>query len=68
MLVEDRRVVLVAEGSGGVVGVADVVVVASLLDGGVPHAILDNLVVDVSHRGHGIGRALISGVRRAGSP
>lgn len=65
ILAEDRRVVLVAEGSGSVAGVADVVVVASLLDGGVPHAVLDSLVVDAPCRGRGIGRALVSGVRRA---
>lgn len=40
-------------------------VIASLLDGAVPHAVLDNLVVDAPYRGRGIGRMLINGVRRA---
>jgi GNAT superfamily N-acetyltransferase len=65
MLADKRRVVLVAEGGGGVVGVADLVVVIGLLDGVVPHGVLDNLVVDAPRRGLGVGRALIAGVRRA---
>jgi GNAT superfamily N-acetyltransferase len=44
---------------------AHMLVIASLLDGGVPHAVLDNLVVDAPYRGRGIGRMLAHGVRRA---
>jgi GNAT superfamily N-acetyltransferase len=48
-----------------VVGIADLVLVRSLLDGAVPHAVLDNLVVDARSRGKGIGRSLIAGARTA---
>jgi GNAT superfamily N-acetyltransferase len=65
MLAEARRVVLVADVGGPVVGIADLVVVSSLLDGAVPHAVLDNLVVDARARRKGIGRLLISGARTA---
>jgi ribosomal protein S18 acetylase RimI-like enzyme len=41
------------------------VVVSSLLDGAVPHAVLDNLVVDARNRRKGIGRSLISSARTA---
>lgn len=65
MIVDERRIVLVAEHGGGVVGIADLVVVTSLLDGAVPHGLLDNMVVDVAHRGKGFGKALIGAVRCA---
>jgi GNAT superfamily N-acetyltransferase len=63
MLAEDRRTVLVAESRGRVVGIADLVVVTSLLDGAVPHAVLDSLVVDVRSRGNGIGTSLLTAAR-----
>jgi GNAT superfamily N-acetyltransferase len=50
--------VLVVLRGNAVVGVVDVVIVPSLLDGVVPHAIVDALVVDDEVRGEGIGRAL----------
>jgi len=65
MIVDDRRVILIAEHNGGVVGIADLVVVMGLLDGAVPHGLLDNMVVDAAHRGEGVGKTLISAVRCA---
>jgi GNAT superfamily N-acetyltransferase len=65
ILSDDRRIVLVADGTGGVVGLTDVVVIRSLLDGAVPHAILDGIVVDARARGQGIGRSLIDSARAA---
>jgi GNAT superfamily N-acetyltransferase len=65
MLGDDRRIVLVAEGNHGVIGHADVVVVTSLLDGAVPHGVVDSLIVDAPYRREGVGRTLIDGVRRA---
>jgi GNAT superfamily N-acetyltransferase len=65
MIADERRVVLVAEQDGWVVGIADLVVVTSLLDGAVPHGLLDNMVVDAAHRGQGVGTALIGAVRSA---
>jgi GNAT superfamily N-acetyltransferase len=60
ILSQDQRIVLVADARGPLVGIADLVLVTSLLDGAVPHAVLDNLVVDKDVRGNGIGRSLIA--------
>jgi GNAT superfamily N-acetyltransferase len=65
MVVDERRVVLVAEHGGGVIGLADLVVVTSLLDGAAPHGLLDTMVVDAVHRGQGVGTMLIRAVRAA---
>ena len=63
IIADDRRVVLVAENSGGVVGIADLMLMRSLLDGAIPHAVLDSLVIDARSRGKGIGRSLMAGAR-----
>ncbi|MEV6638377.1 GNAT family N-acetyltransferase [Actinoplanes sp. NPDC051470] len=65
MVVDERRIVLVAEHGGGVIGIADLVVLTSLLDGAAPHGLLDNMVVDAAHRGQGAGTMLIRAVRAA---
>ena len=65
IVADERRVVLVAEYGGVVVGVVDLVVVTALVDGAVPHGLLDSMVVDAAHRGQGVGQALIGAVRCA---
>jgi GNAT superfamily N-acetyltransferase len=45
-----------------VVGIADLVVVTSLLDGALPHGILDTLVVDHTLRGRHVGSSLITAI------
>ena len=59
ILADERRVLLVADDAGALIGLVDVVVVQTLLDGCVPHAIIDGLVVEKRLRGTGVGRALI---------
>jgi GNAT superfamily N-acetyltransferase len=54
-----RRITVVAELDDMVIGLADVLVVPTLLDGVRPHGIVDVLVVDADVRGRGIGKALM---------
>lgn len=57
LLVDPRRLVLVAEQHGRAVGWVEVVLQESVVDPG--RAVLTGLVVDEELRGHGIGRRLV---------
>jgi GNAT superfamily N-acetyltransferase len=66
MLADDRVHLLVAEDNGGVVATATVVIVPNLTHNGQPWAQVENVVVDESVRGTGVGRAIMDEcVRRA---
>ncbi|WP_419992713.1 GNAT family N-acetyltransferase [Streptomyces boninensis] len=65
LLDQDHRIVLVATAQQEVIGIADLVLVISLLDGTAPHAILDYLVVSDRYRNQGVGKALIAAVADA---
>lgn len=54
----ERRVVLVAEQEGSVVGMATVQLVVSTAEGG-PAGLVEDLVVDPAHRWRGTGRRLV---------
>ena len=56
------RAVLVAQMGDGVVGTADLVVVANLTHGGAPWAIVENVVVDERARRRGVARGLMQEV------
>jgi GNAT superfamily N-acetyltransferase len=57
---DERQTLLVAESDGFVAGTASVVVVANLSHIGRPYAIVENVVVDASFRGKGIGDAMLN--------
>jgi ribosomal protein S18 acetylase RimI-like enzyme len=57
----DRRLFVACAGDD-IVGTADVVVLANLTHGGRPYANVENVVVDASARGRGIGRAVMDAV------
>lgn len=61
---DPRQHLLVAEVDGRIVGTVVLIIVPNLSYQGRPWAELENMVVDESHRGRGIGEAL---VRRAES-
>jgi len=54
----DRRVVLVAEQEGAVVGMVTVQLVISTAEGG-PSALVEDMIVDPAHRWRGLGRRLM---------
>jgi hypothetical protein len=47
------------------VGTADLTIVPNLPHGCPPHAVVNNVVVDASVRGRGLGAALFDGIERA---
>ncbi len=53
-----RRLVLVAEEAGAVIGMVTVQLVISTAEGG-EAGLLEDLVVDAAHRGAGVGRRLV---------
>jgi GNAT superfamily N-acetyltransferase len=55
----DARGVLVAERHGAVVGMVTIQLVVSTAEGG-PAALVEDLVVDETERGHGTGRRLLA--------
>jgi GNAT superfamily N-acetyltransferase len=60
MLAEpERRVVLVAEREGAVVGMVTAQLVVSTAEGG-PSALVEDMVVESAERGRGLGRRLLS--------
>ena len=59
LLAAPHVMVAVAEVSGAVVGTATLVMVPNLTHGGKPWAQLENMVVHESHRGTGVGRAIL---------
>ncbi len=59
-LATPRRAVLLAETDGRPVGTVDVTVVANTARQGRPYLLVENVVVAASHRGRGIGRALLA--------
>jgi ribosomal protein S18 acetylase RimI-like enzyme len=60
ILTDDRRVFLVAEAGGAVVGTADLVLVPNLTHAARPIAYVENVVVDRDHRRRGVGAALMA--------
>ena len=61
ILTQAGRSLLVAE-TDRVVGTADLLVVDNLTHDGMPWAIVENVVVDATRRGHGVGHALMGAV------
>ena len=62
------RTVLLALIDGDVVGALDVPVVADAARAGRPSMLVEDVVVDAAHRGHGVGRAVLeAAVRQARS-
>jgi GNAT superfamily N-acetyltransferase len=59
ILAQDARLLLVACDGERIVGTADVIVLPNLTHAGRPYANVENVVVDASRRGQGIGRALM---------
>ncbi len=59
-LTTPRRAVLLAETDGRPVGTVDVTVLANTARQGRPYLLVENVVVAASHRGRGIGRALLA--------
>ena len=59
ILKDGRRVFLIAEVGGEVVGTADLLIVPNLTHTGRPWATLENVVVDPEWRNQGIGKALM---------
>ena len=57
-----RRRLLVACDGDRIVGTADVIVLPNLTHGGRPYANVENVVVDASARGQGVGHALMDAV------
>ena len=62
ILAEPGRALIVAVAAGAVVGTADMVVVANLTHGAHPWVIVENVVVDETVRGTGVGKALMAEV------
>ncbi len=60
------RRVLVAELDGQVIGTVDVSVVPNLPRRGEPALLVENVVVDESHRGRGVGRSLMAAAEDIG--
>jgi GNAT superfamily N-acetyltransferase len=58
------RRLLVAEGDGRLAGTLDLLVVTNLTHGGRPWAIVENVVVDLTARRAGVGRALMREAER----
>jgi ribosomal protein S18 acetylase RimI-like enzyme len=56
---DEHQKTLVADENGQVVGTLVVVILPNLAHGGAPYAVVENVVVDGSRRGEGIGRALL---------
>lgn len=63
-LATPRRAVLLAEVDGRPVGTVDVTVLANTARQGRPYLLVENVVVAASHRGRGIGRALLAEAER----
>lgn len=59
VLGDEHQQVLVAEENGVVVGTLVLVVIPNLAHGGAPYAVIENVVVEESRRGEGIGTTLI---------
>lgn len=59
VLGDEHQQVLVAEENGVVVGTLVLVIIPNLAHGGAPYAVIENVVVDKSRRGEGIGTTLI---------
>jgi GNAT superfamily N-acetyltransferase len=59
ILAQDARLLLVACDGDRIVGTTDVIVLPNLTHGGRPYANVENVVVDASVRGQGIGRAMM---------
>src|SRR5512141_824012 len=55
----ERRLVLVAEEDGAVVGMVTVQLVVSTAEGG-DAGLLEDMIVDAAHRGRGVGRRLLA--------
>jgi GNAT superfamily N-acetyltransferase len=55
-----RQTILVAEQDGSIVGTSTVLIVPNLGHHGQPWAAVENVVVAGSHRGRGIGKAMLS--------
>ena len=70
VLTDPRRVYIVAEEDERVVGTVDLIIVPNLSRQGRPYALVENVVVDASDRGHGHGehlmRHIIDEARAAG--
>lgn len=63
---DEAHTLLVAEEDGRVIGTLHLVIAANLTHGARPWAIIENLVVDESHRRSGVGHDLLDeAVRRA---
>ncbi|HEY2142165.1 MAG TPA: GNAT family N-acetyltransferase [Solirubrobacteraceae bacterium] len=60
ILASRTRAIFVALREGAIVGTLDLFVVANLTRGGRPWAGIENLVVDVTCRRQGVGRALVT--------
>lgn len=56
---DPRQRLLVVEHDGAVIGTAAMVIVPNLGHNGTPYALVENVVVDESARGHGHGEALM---------
>jgi GNAT superfamily N-acetyltransferase len=62
MLAEpQRRAVIVAEAEGAVIGMVTGQLLVSTAQGGLS-VLVEDMVVDARHRGHGVGRALLAAV------
>jgi ribosomal protein S18 acetylase RimI-like enzyme len=59
ILANRERALLVAVADGEIVGTLDLVVVPNLSHGGQPWAMIENVIVDASHRRRGIGGFLL---------
>jgi GNAT superfamily N-acetyltransferase len=59
VLADPDQTTLVAEEDGWLVGTLVLIVVPNLAHGGSPYAVVENLVVEESRQGRGIGKALI---------
>jgi ribosomal protein S18 acetylase RimI-like enzyme len=57
----ERRVVLVAERDGAVIGMVTAQLIISTAEGA-PSALLEDLVVDAADRGRGVGRELVAAI------
>lgn len=59
VLGDEHQQVMVAEERGVVVGTLVLVIIPNLAHGGAPYAVIENVVVEESRRGEGIGTTLI---------
>lgn len=59
VLADPNQQTLIAEVDGEVAGTLVVAILPNLGHGGVPYAVVENVVVDETWRGRGIGRALM---------